>query len=486
MDQERRHVPTINEIRTEETAALARAATGLCDALGAERVYAATLSSEGILRFKAAAPASAGSPGSLEPAAVEGIAEAISLAQVRDVPNARPPFSGDGRVVAIPWTFSDRVLGVGVVLMPEGVDLPNDRVLALLGQKVGSTLAALRDCDSLAHRIAQMRDSADLFHSAFENVSDAMKLIDLDGHILRWNAASERMYGWAAADVLGQKIPHVPEALRLRTIRDIRAIAAGGTAVERESAALRADGSRLMAQITVVPFLDSEGDPAGVLSIAREVMIPGAEPHDTDMCALLADAVATPMGSLVGYAQLLLQTDIFEDPARRKRTVRVIEEYTNTITTLMNDVALISGGREGLLDLETIDASILVTDAVGRVEQEHAGAYRFMIDYDSASAPLRLDRRRMQRALASVLEAMLDGRPNGTEVIVSIVPFGTGVCVEFSLGSNGGSPGLAPSGYGTLGLHIARVIVESHGGSLSVGDQDSGVAFRIVLPGEAG
>lgn len=484
MQQKRRQVPTMDQIRTGEAAALERAAAGFRDALGAERVYAAALSDDGILRFKGAAPVGAGSPGPLEPAAVTGIAEAMATATVCDVTDARPPFVGDGRIVAIPWTAAGEVLGVGVVIMPPDVDLPRDAVLALLGAKVGSTIATMRDCDTLVHRVAELHDSADVLDRVIDAATDSMKLIDLDGHILRWNHASEALYGWSEPEVIGAKMPHVPEPLRLRAIHDIRSIAASGRTVQRESAALLRDGSSITVQMTVVPFLDGEGNPSGVLSIGRKLHTTEPGPTNADMCTLMADALGAPMASLVGYAQLLLHPDILEDPVRRARTVRAIEEHTGSMVALMDDVALVSGaGGPELLDLEPSDVAMLVTDAVGRYEQTHATASRVIIDYDSKVVGMSLDRRRMGRALAVVMGVLLEDRPDGSEMGISIVPVGAGVSLELSTLASGATVD-SVTRYDTLALHIARVIVELHGGTLSWEQLDSLVTCRIALPGD--
>jgi len=483
MHPSRREVPTIEQVRSGETAALERAAAGFLDALEAERVYAAVLSDDGLLRFKAAAPGGAGSPGPMEPAAVPGIAEAMASATIRDLEDARPPFNGAGRVVAIPWTADGEVLGVGIVVMPQGGQLPKDAVLALLGAKVGSTIATLRDCDALVHRVAELHDSADILGQVIDASSDVIKLTDLDGHLLRWNKACADLYGWPEADVVGEKIPHVPENLRLRAIHDIRSIAASGRAVHRQSAALTSDGISISVDMTVIPFLDGEGNPAGVISVGREIRGPETSRDDEDMCSLLTGALSTPMAALVGYAQLLLHADILEDTVRRTRTVRAIEEHTATMSSLLDDMALISGGKgPDSLDLERVDVSTLVTDAVGHFERDRTSMHRFVIDYDSRVEPLMLDRRRMDRALQSVLFAVLDDRQGSTEVFITITPTDTGIRIEIGTSDDVASP----AGYGTLGLHIAREIIESHGGSLTLAERDSDSVFHIELPGATG
>ncbi len=475
-----------NQVRFGETAALESAAAGFRDALAAQCVYAAILSEDGLLRFKASAPTGAGSPGPIQPSAVPGLAVAVNTGLVTDLEDARPPFAGEGRVVAIPWTAAGEVLGVGVVVMPEGLELPGDGVLALLGAKVGSTIAALRDCDALVHRVAELHDSAEVLDRVVDAASDSMKLIDLEGHILRWNRASEELYGWSEAEVIGGKMPHVPEDLRLRAIHDIRSIAASGRTVQRESAALRKDGSPIRVQVTVIPFVDGEGDPAGVLSISTGVTPPDSEPASMQLSALRADSLTAPLTSLVGYAQLLLHADILDDPVRRKRTIRAIEEHTATILSLMDDVALIStaGGTESL-DLETTDVSALVTDVVCRFEQDRGSSYRLVVDYGSNVGPVMLDRRRMARAMRNVLASILEGIPEGAELRLGLSALGGGVCLELSTDRIAGVGPVEP-GYGTLGLHVAQTIIEAHGGSLSAGDSDSTFAFRIVLPGDPG
>jgi len=477
-----RQVPTIDQVRSGEAATLERAAAGFRDALEAERVYAGIVSSDGLLRFQGTAPVGAGSPGPMEPAAVPEIADAIATAMVRDISGARPPFNGDGRVVAIPWTAAGEVFGVGVVVMPQHVELPKNAVLALLGAKVGSAIAAMRDCDSLVHRVAQLHDSAAVLDQVMSACSDSMKLVDLDGNILRWNSASEELYGWSEPEVIGDKMPHVPESLRLRAIHDIRAIAASGRTVQRQSAAVTKEGRRISVEMTVVPFMDGEGNPAGVLSVGKEVKGLDTLREETEMCVLLADALAAPMSALVGYAQLLLHADILEDATRRKRTVRAIEAHTAAMASLAEDVALISSGSgPDSLDLERVDVSTLVTDAVGHFEQVHSGVHKFIIDYDSKVQPLMLDRRRMDRALQNMLSALLAERQDSAEVFITITPSSAGVHMEIGTSACPGMRASSPT-YGTLGMHIARVIVESHGGALAVVTSGADTAFRIELP----
>jgi PAS domain S-box-containing protein len=45
---------------------------------------------------------------------------------------------------------------------------------------------------------------AELFAALVESADDAIVTTTLDGRILTWNRGAERLYGYAAVDVLGQ------------------------------------------------------------------------------------------------------------------------------------------------------------------------------------------------------------------------------------------------------------------------------------------
>ena len=95
---------------------------------------------------------------------------------------------------------------------------------------------------------------------------------DLDGRIVHWNAAAERLYGWTADDVLGRNIAEVtvPEAGRehgediMRSLRDGRPWSGTFTVV-------RKDGSTFSALVTDVGVWTDDGRLVGVLGVSTDL-----------------------------------------------------------------------------------------------------------------------------------------------------------------------------------------------------------------------
>jgi PAS domain-containing protein len=48
-----------------------------------------------------------------------------------------------------------------------------------------------------------------------DNAQDAIGVVDLERNLLFWNKGSERLYGWAAEEVIGKKAPELLYAEQL-------------------------------------------------------------------------------------------------------------------------------------------------------------------------------------------------------------------------------------------------------------------------------
>jgi PAS domain S-box-containing protein len=105
-----------------------------------------------------------------------------------------------------------------------------------------------------------------------ESSEDAIISKTLGGDITSWNAAAERLYGYAAAEVLGRHISIIfPEDLRTQ-LDDINAALARGEKVSHlETARVRKDGSRVEVALSISPVRDAAGRVVGAATIARDI-----------------------------------------------------------------------------------------------------------------------------------------------------------------------------------------------------------------------
>jgi len=105
-----------------------------------------------------------------------------------------------------------------------------------------------------------------------ESSDDAIIAEGLDGTILSWNLAAERVYGWAAEEVLGLPITITVPPDRMDELNECMARARQGDRVDHlETIRVRKDGTRIAVSITLSPIRDDEGNIIGLSKSSRDI-----------------------------------------------------------------------------------------------------------------------------------------------------------------------------------------------------------------------
>jgi PAS domain S-box-containing protein len=105
-----------------------------------------------------------------------------------------------------------------------------------------------------------------------ESSDDAIVSKDLDGTIITWNGAAERMFGYRAAEAIGQSIRIIIPADRQAEEDTVLATIRAGRAVSHfETMRQRKDGTLLPISLTVSPIRDDRGVVVGASKIARDI-----------------------------------------------------------------------------------------------------------------------------------------------------------------------------------------------------------------------
>lgn len=108
--------------------------------------------------------------------------------------------------------------------------------------------------------------------TCIDSARDALVALDAQGDVVVWSAAAERMYGWAADEVIGQPLPW-RDGERLgaehRQLHDLarRGVVVGAVPVETS----RRNGSTVVAEVSIDPIRDADGRIIGTCSIHRDV-----------------------------------------------------------------------------------------------------------------------------------------------------------------------------------------------------------------------
>ncbi len=206
--------------------------------------------------------------------------------------------------------------------------------------------------------------------------------------------------------------------------------------------------------------------------------------HLGEMSAVLAHEIKNPLASLKGNAQLLSQMlakILPEGDKPRTKAERVVDEAVR-LEQLTND--LLHFVRTGAIRREPVDPGAIVREAAGSVPGEVS------VDTVRAPATWPLDAGRIREVVVNLVDnAVAAGAPvvatvrtEGERLVIEVSDHGPGVPVEdreriFEPFHTGKTQGTG------LGLAVARRVVESHGGTLSVLSAPSGGAlFRAEIP----
>jgi signal transduction histidine kinase len=217
-----------------------------------------------------------------------------------------------------------------------------------------------------------------------------------------------------------------------------------------------------------------------------------------EFVALISHDLRTPLTSITGYVELALEDDLTEET---RGFLGVVERNAERLLALVNDLLFVARLQAGEMSLDRgdVDLADIVRDGV-RSLGPRAAAKRISLTYDvDALPPVYADRGRMLQVLDNFLSNAVKFTPDGGSVHVSLRRAGDRAALEvtdtgigipsdaqrrlferFFRAENAVARQLPGTG---LGLYIARVIAEAHGGSLSVQSElGNGSTFRLELP----
>jgi two-component system CheB/CheR fusion protein len=339
---------------------------------------------------------------------------------------------------------------------------------------------------------------------------DAIMSKDLDGTIRSWNRGAERMFGYTAAEAIGQSMRLIIPLDRWAEEEEVlRRLRAGDTVDHFETLRCRRDSSEVPVSLTISPIVDSTGVVVGASTIARDItarrqaeqMERDAARLKDEFLAIVSHELRTPVNAMLGWATLLQRADV--DDARRDRAARGIYTNAKRQAQLIEELLDFSRALAGKLRLanEPIDLPDIIRDAIEMAETAATAKHTAVrLEVDPGLKPVVGDSLRLQQVVSNLLTNAIKFSPERATIQVRVRQLNGSV--ELSVSDNGpGIPhdqltaifepfrqveGGAPSVQGGLGLGLAIVkqIVEAHRGSVSASSPGLGLGstFTVRLP----
>jgi len=221
-----------------------------------------------------------------------------------------------------------------------------------------------------------------------------------------------------------------------------------------------------------------------------------------ELISAVSHELRTPLGFIKGYATTLLREDAPIDPATRRQFLEVIDEETEKLEHMIDELLDASRLQAGRLPIERKPVSLgpLLTHAVDKLRpaMETTG-HAVVLQLPDEDVRVLADTLRMEQVLNNLLEnaARYSDPSSPVEVglvaedghaVLSVADRGDGipeaeleqVFEPFYRGQNSKRRGIRGAG---LGLAICRGIVEAHGGKIWVESvYGKATTFFLSLP----
>ncbi|MCC2344474.1 PAS domain S-box protein [Bacillus anthracis] len=156
---------------------------------------------------------------------------------------------------------------------------PNDKTIILIAlrpiKRNGQVIEVVGSTVDITERKkveSELRATKELLESFIKHNLDAITISDREGHILQANKAYENIFGWSSQEIIGKRLPCVPDFLMEESFKNIQKILTNESVVTRlETVRQRNDGSLLDVSLTVSPILDVRGNVIALSAICRDI-----------------------------------------------------------------------------------------------------------------------------------------------------------------------------------------------------------------------
>lgn len=330
-----------------------------------------------------------------------------------------------------------------------------------------------------------------------ESLSDGLFVTNKEDRIISFNNTASRITGYSASEVMGlsynQFFGMLSENMPLMEINKTL-----------EMNIKTKDDRQLILSITSAIVKNSEGEDIGKVFTFRDITEEKQRLeiyHRTEklvalgqLAAGIAHELNTPLGSILGYARLILKDKRLD--AQQKERLEIIAEQAKRSSAIIK--GLLNFARHSNPSLKNIqDADINeILSSNLKLLQAEIEKRQIHVETDFRAIPLvKIDIRQIEQALINIILNAIQAVKESGEI--GIKTFAENDCIKIKISDNG--PGIPedikprifdpffttkPVGEGTgLGLSISAGIISEHGGFIDVESvEGKGTTFIITLP----
>lgn len=420
-------------------------------------------------------------------------------------------------VLAVPLSTGDDVLGVMLLFHPEPnyftqdhLELAQAAANQITGVVKNTELYRLirNQAERLGSMLRAQRAEASRRLAILESITDGVVVVDVEGKVAVVNRSAQKLLGVTEDEVVNHDAgilcsnfaPEMADSVAEAISRFLDATGAHSYPSQTEIL-LERDKQAISARFA--PILDDNGECQGVVTVLRDITrereIAQAK---SDFVSIVAHELRTPMTSIKGYADLLLNGAAGAVSQTQMQFLQVIRNNVERLATLVNDLLDISRIEAGRVkfNIRPLNMSEVAQEVVEALQGEIVRRNLTLeLDIPPHLPPVKGDYDRIVQVLTNLVSNAYKYTPPGGRITLSLHPVDGEIQVDVSDTGIGIAPQdvdrvferfyradhelvRAQAGTG-LGLPIAKSIVEMLGGRIWVKSQlGKGSTFSFSLP----
>jgi len=346
-----------------------------------------------------------------------------------------------------------------------------------------------------------------LLEAIIDSSNDAIVSKQLDGTIMSWNKAAERLFGYTSEEAVGRSIRMIVPADRQPEEDDVLARLQRGEIVDHfQTVRQRKDGSLINVSLTISPIRDRAGRIIGASKVARDISEQKVQEDELrralaardEFLGLVSHELRTPLTTLKGTANVLRRHHARISEPDHEQALRDIERSADQMLRIVeNMLTLARADTVGGSELEPILLGRLVGQIV-RERELQVGSHQLIFEADETPTAVVADVECIRLILTNLLNNAAKYSPPGSEIHVRVretdgmgelrvEDSGIGIKPEelsaiFSPFFRSASARAQAGGIG-LGLTVCKRLVEIQSGSIEARSRpEGGAAFTVRLP----
>jgi len=372
----------------------------------------------------------------------------------------------------------------------------NDEVgiLAAEYNRMAESLRHLRNSDMGTLLVAQQTTEA-----AIDSLYDPVIVTDGEGRVTKLNPAAEEIFG-SENENAGMHVGEVARDARIagavaEALASQRPVAGEGTS---SVLPLAVSGSERAFRLRTTPMRGNDQLLGAVTLLEDITHLREIDRLKSEFIATASHELRTPLTSVQMGVHLLLERVAGELTDKQVEVLSACRDDCERLDRLMRDLLDLSRieAGESKPTLEPLRTKDLISGATEELRpQVESRGLDFKVETPVDLPAVNVDRSQVERVLANLVvnairytkqgEIKVSAEQRGNSVAVSVSDTGSGIPQEYLpriFDKFVQVPGAATGGAG-LGLAISRLIVEAHGGQISVqSDPSKGSTFTFTLP----